>query len=82
MMFHPYVEVMSQIDRDLLRESEQRGVLRRNEEATRYPGKAKVESPGLGGRVLVNIGCFLISVGMKLNGREDWTCQPSYQRIG
>jgi len=80
-MYYYSAEMFSRIDRDLLKERERSGKLWRVAEAARYLKKAQAESPSLQSRALLSIGCFLVSVGMKLNGREDWTCQPSYQCI-
>ena len=80
-MYYYSAEMFSRIDGDLLKERERSGKLWRVVEAARYLKKAKAESPGLQSRVLLNIGCFLVSLGLKLNGQENLTCQPSYQCI-
>ena len=80
-MYYCSAEMFSRIDRDLLKDRERSGDLWRAQEAARYLKTAKAERPSLQSRALLSIGCFLVSVGLKLNGQENLTCQPSYQCI-
>ena len=81
-MYYYSAEMFSRIDRDLLKERERSGKLWRAVEAARYLGETRGERPNLQSRILLSIGCFLVSLGLKLNGQENLTCQPSYQCIG